>query len=236
MNTDRSFRRYPGCRERHLQRKTDNPLFPRPQRSPSMAEIDQARRLDNEELVDFMAKVQVLVQRISELSGVVDSQVVLDLKGHADRYYEQSVGLPGDQGPVKQALLKLIEVMMTALEKGAADDPQALAELQREQLARETHYALLEVPLTGDLLRDPSPIAADELIPTLLSEPDGNLNRILAMFDDEQLASIDSEARSLVAQCKREGHDLTPVERRLQLIQAQLEQRGDGLNPASFIK
>lgn len=220
-----SFRQRPGCHERHLQRKCGNPLFPPAERQPSHAELSAARHRDNEELARFSVEVRALVQEIGDLDDKVDSQVILDLKARADRYYEQCTGLAGDQQPVKEALTRLVTVMMSAIERGADGDAHALAELRQEQLARDMHFALLELPLTGDLLREQSPIAAEELVPTLLSEPAESLALILSLFDPEQIAAITADGRDLIEQSRQEGLDVTQAERRLNAIESALSRQ-----------
>lgn len=217
-----SFRQRPGCHERHLRRKLENPLFPQGQRRPSQADLSAARHRDNEELARFTVAVQQLVGEIGKLDDTVDSTVILDLKARADRYYEQCTGLAGDQQPVKEALTRLLTVMMSALEKGAGGDARALAELRQEQLARDMHFALLELPLTGDLLREHSPISAEELVPTLLSEPVESLAVILSLFEPAQISLITADGRALIDRRRQEGLDMAPAERRLSAIEAAL--------------
>jgi len=169
-----------------------------------------------------MKEVRELVQEISNLGSKVESDVILKLKSKTDRYYEQCVGLPGNQHEVKQALTRLIDVMMSAIRKEAETDATAMAELERETLAREMHFSLLEYPLTGDLLRKDSPIDATELIPTLLSEPTETLRPILTLFAADQLKLIRDEGRKLIEQRKNEGLDLRNAEQRLFEIESYL--------------
>ena len=154
--------------------------------------------------------------------------VILSLKSKTDRYYEQCVGLPGNQAEVKQALTRLIDVMMSAIRKEAEKDATAMAELERETLAREMHFSLLEYPLTGDLIRKDSPIEPTELIPTLLSEPPETLRPILSLFGAEQLKLIRDEGRKLIEQRKNEGLDLRTAEQHLLEIESFLNAHPEG--------
>ncbi len=217
-----NFRDRPGCRERHVQRKLNNPLFSADDREQTPQDLTQAQRKDNEELGRFMKEVRELVQEISGLGAKVESDVILKLKSKTDRYYEQCVGLPGNQHEVKQALNRLVDVMMSAIRKEAEQDATAMAELERESVAREMHYSLLEYPLTGDLLRQDSPIDPTELIPTLLSEPAETLRPILTLFATDQLKIIRDEARKLIEERKNEGLDLSNAETRLVEIESYL--------------
>lgn len=211
-----------------MQRKLNNPLFPADDRAQTRQDLTDAQRQDNEELARFMKEVRELVQEIANLGPRVESDVILKLKAKTDRYYEQCVGLPGNQGEVKQALNRLIDVMMSAIRKEAEQDATALAELERETMAREMHFSLLEYPLTGDLLRKDSPIDPTELIPTLLSEPPETLRPILSLFGAEQLRLIRDEGRKLIDQRKNEGLDLRTAEQRLFEIESYLKAQTEG--------
>lgn len=226
--TELSFRDRPGCRERHVQRKLNNPLFPADDRAQTQQDLSAAQRQDNEELGRFMKEVRELVKEISNLGPRVESDVILSLKSKTDRYYEQCVGLPGNQAEVKQALTRLIDVMMSAIRKEAEKDATAMAELERETLAREMHFSLLEYPLTGDLIRKDSPIEPTELIPTLLSEPPETLRPILSLFGAEQLKLIRDEGRKLIEQRKNEGLDLRTAEQHLLEIESFLNAHPEG--------
>ena len=51
-----------------------------------------------------------------------------------------------DQTPNKEAIQKLVTVIMRAVWRGAGNDSLAQQELEQEEEARRTHYALLEYP------------------------------------------------------------------------------------------
>jgi hypothetical protein len=46
MPPDLEWSENPGCFERHLKRKQDNPLFPEPDRKVTQEQIDEARERD----------------------------------------------------------------------------------------------------------------------------------------------------------------------------------------------
>ncbi len=221
------FRERPGCRERHLRRKQNNPLFPEDQRHPTQDDVLDAQRRDNQELTEFMVEVRQLIARITELDPNVDSDTILNFKTRTDRLYEQCTGLPGDQTQIKQALIRLIDVLMDAIAGAAAEDPEAVRKLDQERQARAQHFELLESPLTGDLLREQSPVEASELVPTLLSEPLESLATILELFDREQLRWIRDTASALIAQRRSEGFDLPEAEEHLRRIELRLRRYSD---------
>jgi len=190
----------PGRCERHLLRKRDNPLFPERERSFNAAQLLEAQRLDHEELVAFITEFRKLVYKAAHLQANEESEVILGLKEELDKAYEQAAGLADDQSETKDAITKLVAIIMAAVRKGAGNDAVALAELEQETLARSTHYELLEHALVADLLHPDSPIKPKELAPTLLSATAEELAAVLSIFDDAQIQLLHEDAEKLLAQ------------------------------------
>lgn len=216
------FSPLPGARERRLQRLWDNPLFPAEKRSVCQDDIDTARQRDSEELLDFLTGFQALLEQTVNLAPNVESDVILGLKERLDMAYEQSSSLAGDQANIQQALRRLVAVIMGAVRTHAADDPQALAKLRDEDIARDAHFELQSFPLVADLLREDAIIQEDELVQTLLSEPRESLLAALQLFDASQLGLIAREAGKLLQQRRREGTALPEAWERLREIEASL--------------
>lgn len=193
------FSQYPGRQERHLRRKFQNPLFPQKQRELSSGALNEAQRLDHEELVEFIGHFRQLVQRAAALKPNEGSEVILELKERLDKAYEQCAGLADDQRQTKQSIVKLVDIIMQAVRAGAGADQNALLELEQEQQARNAHYQLLEYPLVADLLDPDSPVAGDELTATLLSSSDNELAAAIALLDAGQLAMLCQDGSALIA-------------------------------------
>ena len=190
------FSEYPGRRERHLRRKQDNPLFPATERQISADALEEAQRLDHEELVAFITDFRALVQEAVSLKPNEGSEVILGLKERLDQAYEQAAGLADDQAETKRAIKQLVGIIMDAVRKGASLDPAALLELEQEEQARNAHFKLLEHALVADLLDPASVIKGHELAASLLSAPGSELEHVLTLFDREQLML-------LIADCER---------------------------------
>ena len=208
----------PGIREQHLLRKRDNPLFDAPYNRIGNEDLMRARLEDGMEKDDFMITLQTLVQRAVELEPNAPSETVLELKEQLDQCYQQACALPGDQQTVKQALQKLLAIIMRAMRAGAGNDAFAQQQLREEEIARQAHFALQELPLVAALTHAYSPIAEQELIPTLLSEPDDSLAATLVIFDENQLAAICHDATAYL-QLRDPGRAWTDAWRRLGLIE-----------------
>ncbi|HEB95234.1 MAG TPA: hypothetical protein ENI96_02230 [Sedimenticola thiotaurini] len=180
-------------------RKRNNPLFPEAERSLDADRLLEAQRLDHEELEAFITGFHHLVHQAINLKPSEESEVILALKERLDKAYEQASGLADEQDETRQALRKLIDVIMAAVRRGAGNDAVALEELRQEEIARAAHFRLLEYPLVADLLDPDSPIRPDELAATLLSAGEEELEAVLGIFDRAQLALLYEDAGRLLA-------------------------------------
>jgi len=192
------FSQRPGRRERQLIRKRDNPLFPEAQRHPGSSELNEAQRLDHEELEAFIGRFHTLVHEAVDLQPNVGSEVILDLKERLDQAYEQSAGLADDQSETQAAIARLLDIIMAAVRNGASGDPAALMEIEQETQARSAHFELLTFPLVADLLDPDSPIAEDELAATLLSASEQEQLAVLTLFDPAQREQLAAHAQTLL--------------------------------------
>ena len=61
-------------------------------------------------------------------------------------------------------------------------------------------------------------VRADDLIPTLLSQPDADLVNVLELFEPEHSAIILEQAQAQLEKVKTELMDTTEVENRIALI------------------
>lgn len=195
----------PGSRERHLRRRYDNPLFPHARRQITQADIDSARLADQHEYREFREQFRQLLQEAGEMAGSVETDLVLGLKERIEQLYEHCAAFGGDHAKEKQGLLRLNEVIMAAVRQAAGDDPLAIEELEKEQAARQLHLHLLDYPLVADLLRDDTPIEAQDLVPTLLSEDPESVRVVMSLFEPPQQAQLQTEAAHLVQRAEQEG-------------------------------
>jgi hypothetical protein len=209
----------PGCHERHLQRRYNNPLFPQSRRAVTTAQLVEARQKDEQDKERFMTEFQKLLESTAALSGQVDTEEVLKLKGEVEKLYIHCVSLSGDTAELKQALLKLHDAVVLAVREAAGNDALAQEELTRENDAWQLHIKLLEHPLVAHLLRTDSPIEGDELLPVLLSEDSSSLDHILVMFDEEQLSILCHGARQLMENIRLEGYEIPEAEKCLQELE-----------------
>lgn len=209
-----------GAFERNLLRKRNNILFGPAGERVTPADIDAASRKDQEALQAFVVELRETLERAVALEPNVDSQVVLDLKADVDALYDRCFVLPGDRSAEKTALLKLLEVLMRSVWRGAGNDLQAHAQLEEEETARRLHHELLQYPLIAELLHPDSPVDPGELLPSLLSEDDGTVRAAMVLFDTGQLQQLVRDGKVLLERLNARGYPAAAVEQKLAVIES----------------
>ncbi len=212
-----------GMYERHLRRKEGNPLFAVPPLSYQEEAYLEARRHDSDELNSFHTEMQEAIQQAIDLPANATSEVVLALRGRLDQLYTRCSGFGGSCDRHKQAIRKLIDIVMNAVWQAVADDSQARMELESEEMARQQHFCLLEYALVSDLIRPDTPVAPEELVPTLLLAEEDELEAVLWLFESAQLEDIYAQSRSLLEQRQGQGYDLPDAWVRLAAIGEHIE-------------
>jgi len=221
------FSELPGRHERHLRRRLDSRLFPRPVGQPADDVLVEAQRQDHEELIAFVQDLRAMVSRAMVLERSAASETVLGLKEDLERLYERSAGLAEDQTANRAALRRLVEAIVRSVRLAAGNDPLAQTELDQAEAARALHFEQLEHPIVADLLAPDSLIEPDELAPALLCEPAAGLAVALSLFDAGQLAQLCGDARVLLEASDPEARLAGPWAR-LRQMEAELGERLDG--------
>jgi len=184
----------PGSHERQLKTRYRNPLFPADRQNVSLIDLADAQATDEVELQQFQREFSDTLRQAAGMGPHVGSEVILGLKEKCDELYEKACGLSGDLAAEKQSLEQFLDVLMTAVIAGANGDDHAMDELAQESTARKLHFRLLQAPVVCDLLRPDTPVARDELIPTLLSQPSEDLQLALELFDQQQRHELYQQA------------------------------------------
>ena len=220
---DLPFTHKPGRRERHLRRKHNNPLFAWPPSAVAPEDLLEAQCADHEEMEVFRPRFAELLQRAVDLPPDVGSEEILSLKEALEQAYEQTHGLPEDHAQERDALQRLIAVIMKTLWRQAATDPLAQQELSDEERAREIHFRLLEQPLVADLLHPESPIEPDELCACLLDATEAEAQAAAGLFEASQLASLAQDAAAIRALLAEAGLETEGLDQRIALMRTQAD-------------
>lgn len=190
------FSEKPGPRERQLQRKFQNPLFA--QQHISQLDVDNARIADQLDTEEFLENFRGLVEQAINLPANIDAEDILKIKANLEQNYTRCMGLGGDMEPIKQGLIKLLEVIMQSLIKGANGDTEAMQRIDKEMELMKLHFQLSESRLFSDFMHEDPIINQDEVIPTLLSASEEDLSAVLHIFNEEQLKTISTEISEIL--------------------------------------
>ncbi|MGA2318678.1 MAG: hypothetical protein ABSG71_20215 [Thermodesulfobacteriota bacterium] len=151
--------KFPGCFERHLQRRYNNILFPPERRRVSKEEIAQARKRDEmdkerfvKEVLEFEAQIRnsVYVDFLSALQKVQD-------------FLEEAASIGGDIGHVTKILEDLEDKTIKYLNEKKPEGNHLLEKAR-------SHSVLARTPFLAQHKRKDTPILESEEVPTLLSE------------------------------------------------------------------
>ncbi|SEH04541.1 hypothetical protein [Candidatus Venteria ishoeyi] len=229
------FSEYPGCWERNLQRRYNNPLFSiilsadNNNENTTPVHIDQplvneAQRKDEAERIQFTEDFNALLEQVVHLKSKEQSELIFDLKDKIDRLYEYAAGLGSDFSAEKAGLKKLNLLIMQSIQQSGEHDPKALEEIKKETQARTLHFNLLEYPLVAHLLRPDTPIHPEDLVPTLLSEEESSLRAAMSLFDPEHCQIICDTALALIQQLEQAGKEVSNARIRLAMMAQSLSQ------------
>jgi len=203
-----AFSPQPGCRERQLQLRRDNPLFPPRLRQVTAEDIMAARQEDRDEQVRFQEQFSALLNEAAALPAEADSELILHLKARIDPLYDQCASFGHAFDKLRDALDQLYQVIAVAIRKAAGADPLAQQELDEEDAARQAHTALLRQPLGATLLL-----------------PEAILGEALQLFDAEQLEVLCRSGRTLVSRLREDGIRLDDAEAKLTLMEQLMQSR-----------
>jgi hypothetical protein len=202
-----NFSTQPGPRERHLQRKYNNPLFGAAA-AVTQQDLQLAQRHDHSAMQSFMEDFRELVQRAVKLDKSVESDVVLLLKAQLEQQYAVCTGLPGQPAAIQDAIKKLIAAISATLRATSKDDPHALEKLANDEEHTGLHLHLCEYMIVSDILNPDEIISGDEQIPALLNESDDALQAALALFPPERIGQMLEQGKVLLKKLEAEGHSL----------------------------
>lgn len=216
MSVEMLFSKMAGRRERLLKRQFDNPLFGETNIEPF--DIQDARKLDSDEVERFICHFRDLVQQVTELEPSADVEILLKLKESLDKAYETSSGLAGDQDEIRQMIQRLLSMMMQSMWKAVGNDAMGISKLEMEEQARKAHFALLEYPFIADLLAPDSVINEALMVPCLLSEPAQVVVLAVQLFEAEQQQHIYQQSIALLKDLDSSNEHVQRAQRRLQDI------------------
>jgi len=204
---------YPGCFERHLQRRHGNQLFPYERRNVTGDEVRLARKRD---LSDQEIFVESIKRFIAEFRNIEDTAVVPPAQASA---YLQKVQVLLEEafsiGGNIQSTIKLLETTEEEITRSLNKAmPSGKAMLEE---ARSLSSAA-RIPFLAQSKRKDCPILSKEEVPSLLSEDDstiayvGFLSRSFADFRPNE-----SDIRMQIDKAMKEGFSRNDAQRLIEV-------------------
>ncbi|MBD3671654.1 MAG: hypothetical protein HUJ29_12865 [Gammaproteobacteria bacterium] len=179
----------PGPRERHLVRKTNNPLFSK-KFAPDKTELEHARDLDRKELEVLLTEINQAFEQAAALDGRADADDILELKAKMERLYTRANSAAGDLAKIKDAIRKLIGMIETSLRAAAGNDPEALGKINEDIEHTQLHLQISDQTLAADILHEDTVIPEEDLPAVFLTESQEAIETSLLLFSPEQLNNM----------------------------------------------
>lgn len=208
MNLSPNFSKTPGSWEQQLQRRWNNPLFPKDSQQVAQHQVVEARELDKSEQKQFLEQFKGAVDKVSKLPARADTELLLELVPELDKCYTDCMVLGVPLPKERQALSRLITLFEQTLMRHAGTDNAFLEQLKQEQAARKMHHQALENPIIAAMMRENSPISSDELPATILSETPSIVENVLVFLDREQIKSLLEHAAEIILLAEKNGETL----------------------------
>ena len=161
------WRETPGCFERHLQRRCDNPLFPEERRKISSDELTQARTKDDNDQKEFAKRCGIFFSEANHLNETSPADDLTKYLQDAQRLLELASAIGGNlekEVNLLEALeSKLIDLLNSKLPQGA-------------DLLKKAHSLSVmdRIPFLAQSQRPGSPILKSEELQSILSHQFNN--------------------------------------------------------------
>ncbi len=200
MSLSPNFSSNPGCWEQQLIRKYNNPLFSEQERNVVHHQVVEARERDKEEQQAFHKQFEGAVKKVSELPEKAEAELLLNLIPELSRCYSDGMTLCIDLPKERQALARLLNLFENTLIKSAGEESDFLQQVEQQRGERKLQQELLKNRVIAAMMRENSPISADELPATLLSEAPDQVRALFPLLDPEQQSALNQQMGTLLEQ------------------------------------
>jgi hypothetical protein len=104
MPPDLEWSENPGCFERHLKRKHNNPLFSEPDREVTQEQIGEARERDREDAAKLQSELLDLASDLQSLPELATASDVAPIRERIDELLDRAAGIGGQADDTREAL------------------------------------------------------------------------------------------------------------------------------------
>ena len=217
MPSDLEWSENPGCFERHLQRKHNNPLFPEPDREVNQKQIVEARERDQEDAANLQTECLELVSDVEKLPELATAGDVGPIRERIDDLLDRAAGIGGDADVISDLLITLRKSLVDSMREGMKDNEEALKALED---AEDYHHSRVEIvhnPYVAQVGRIPT----EDLISAMLSESPETIRIAMSLISDDEKPSVVKEACDLLERALAEGADILLADEKLKAIKSE---------------
>jgi len=223
----------PGANERHLQRRSGNPLFPLHRQMVTAHDVYEARVADNHALQEIRSEVDEVRQAFFARQALPLNWVAY-LENYLDRIErldERRLAAGGQNAALGEAIAALRADVLVLWRAEIQKSQHSLAALDRSEAEKaERRELLYGCDWIAQLLSHGSLIPAEEVVPALLSESPPELERVVAGLQVEPrlhdtLAHCRAVSHRIAGELRAAGHNFPDMADKLRILDGAVGQR-----------
>ena len=218
QNQDLRWSANPGCFERHLQRKHNNPLFPGSARFVTQDEITQARDRDQADALGLLEDAKGIQVEIMKQANPSLAEVDR-IRQRIDDLLERAVQVGGD---ISNELVKILNdtrvSVMVAWRAGIGGNDKTLEALEHAEALQRSRGLVVNNPFVAQMLRKDTPIKPEDVVPALLCESPETIRIAMQVIDGDIRARVRQGAEEVARRVREEGAHVPLLEERLRAL------------------
>lgn len=206
----------PGARERHLQRRRNNPLFAPDRRRVSASDVYYARAADQQDMEEVRSGMVRLFSQVMRLEVPEQWHPYLDgLRSELDDLYERLQEIGGN-ADVEMLYRTCRSGLMAAWRARLGQDTSTLD--HAESVLHAFHESRCGV--TCQLTSADKPIPYEEVACSLLSEPAADISKVVASLgpDSDEVVHLRRQGLRIVLSALEEGHTVPDYREKLEAL------------------
>ncbi len=215
----------PGCYERQLQRRHENPLFSPDRRIVTQDEVEAAAVRDFLEADAFRAELKATLESISK--GPVGTKVsdVTTILRRLDHLERRAAQIGGDLALQEEALANLDDRIMTELQQATSEENPFSDALRSLKEMRTTGTGrTLRNRFWAQMSREDSPImaTAEDILPSLLTEDPETIRLVMGAYNLESVKAqeIRQAALQIISEVEATGAMVPRADEKLEALGA----------------
>ena len=205
----------PGCFERHLQRRHNNPLFPSERQHVTAADVAVARRRDAQDFESLRAEYVQFLEDVTQLPDDLPSREVNPIRERIGDLTQRAAQVGGQASEIASRLTTFRRKLIQTWSNSFSDNPNALKELQEAEAFYHAGAWKFNNPFVAQMNRDDTPITREEVVPSILTEDVATIRTVMAALGEPVGVILARFAVDLVQEVRARGEMLPGIEEKL---------------------